>query len=160
MVGIKLKRKATEPEKQFAESVFANTLPWDKISISNTVGVGNRPYTTPELKYGGGWILHLGSVLYGNVLGNYQHIFIHELVHVWQSYHNPIKWAYAANSMCQQIVLLKGKKAYNYDLGKDWSDYHAEQQAQIVEDWCTVGKYSQSDDRFRYIRDHIKRGIN
>ena len=160
MVGIKLKRKISESEQQFANRVFGNTLPFDKIRISNTIGLGNRQYTTPELKYEGGWTLHLGREMYANAIGNGWNIFIHELVHVWQSYHSPIKWAYAANSMCQQIVLLKFGRAYNYELGKNWGNYHAEQQAQLVEDWCVDGKFSENDDRFPYIRDNIRLGLN
>lgn len=160
MAGIKLKRAITFEEKTFAESVFENTLPWDKIIISNTIGAGNRQYVTPELKYGGGWIMHLGPQMYGGAtLTYYSHVFIHELTHVWQSYHSPIKWRYAANSMCQQILLMKGAKAYDYEAGFQWNHYNAEQQAQIVMEWYEWGMW-EKDERYEYIRDHIRKGVN
>lgn len=160
MAGLKFTRKMNETERICAERIFGDTLPWDRIIISNTIGLGKRPYTTPELKHKGGWVLHLGSKIFADTRGDGWLTFIHELTHVWQSYNSSIKWAYAANSVCQQIVLLKFGRAYNYTVGKDWNEYHAEQQAQIVEDWCGVGMYMESDSRFRYIRDHIRRGIH
>lgn len=160
MVGIKLKRKITEPEKRFAEQVFQNTLPWDKIYISNTIGAGQRQYVTPQARHDGGWIMHLGAAMYaGSTVTTDGYIFVHELTHVWQSYHSPFRWGYAADSMCQQIVLLKGSKAYNYTSGSPWTEYHAEQQAQMIQDWY-LGGMSESDDRFQYVRDHIRTGRN
>lgn len=159
MSGIKLKRKLKSNEIEFAKVVFANSLPYDRIYVSNTIGAGKRQYTTPEGKHDGGWVLHLGAAIYPDAAVYGLSVFVHELVHVWQSYNSPIRWGYAADSMCQQIVLLKGKRAYDYEVGKNWSEYHAEQQAQLVEDWY-VGGLLDGDERFPYIRDHIRRGVN
>lgn len=158
MVGIKLKRKMTEDEKIFARQIFENSLPYDDIYVSNTIGAGNRQYVTPEFKHDGGWIMHLGRAMYaGATLTSHRAIFVHELTHVWQSYHSPFRWGYVANSMCQQIVLMKGAKAYDYESGFKWSHYNAEQQAQMVMDWYIWGMW-EKDERFEYIRDHIRKG--
>ncbi len=160
MSGIKLKRKLTLDEKIFAQQVFNNTLPYDDIYVSNTIGAQDRQYVTPELRHDGGWIMHLGRAMYaGATLTSERETFIHELTHVWQSYHSPFRWRYAANSMCQQIVLMKGSKAYDYENGFDWKDYNAEQQAQIVMHWYQLGM-SETDARYEYVRDHIRKGEN
>jgi hypothetical protein len=160
MVGIRLKRKMSQNERDLATAVFYETLPWDRIEISNTIGAGNRQYVTPELKYGGGWVMHLGPAMYGGTtITKDSDTFMHELTHVWQSFHNPLKWGYVADSMCQQILLMKGSKAYDYQPGSPWNSYHAEQQAQIVMHWY-LGGVREDDVLFPYIRDHIRRGIN
>lgn len=160
MTAIKLKRGLNFDERTLAESVFFNTLPWDKIIISNTIGAGKRQYVTPELRHDGGWIMHLGGEMYaGGTTGWYSDVFIHELTHVWQSYHSPKRWNFVANSMCHQILMFKGAKAYDYTTGAAWQAYNVEQQAQIVSHWYNDGMV-ESDSRFQYIRDNIRKGVN
>jgi hypothetical protein len=58
---------------------------------------------------------------------------IHELTHVWQGHNNAFPWGYVADSIAMQCML--GGRSYAYVPGDQWSSYHAEPQAQIVEDW-------------------------
>lgn len=160
MAGMKFTRKLNFDERTLAESVFGNTLPWDKIIISNTIGAGKRQYVTPEFRHDGGWIMHLGGVMYaGSTITTDATTFIHELTHVWQSYHSPKRWNFVANSMCHQILLMKGSKAYDYEVGAAWQAYNVEQQAEIVSHWFHFGM-DENDSRFPYIRDYIRKGVN
>jgi hypothetical protein len=114
---------------------------------------------TPELKPDGGWILHMGTLEDQAALD--KGTFIHELMHVWQSYYSPYRWGYVANSLCHRYLLLKGQKAYDYVAGKTWREYTVEQQAKIIEDWFRLGSpTSESVMGYDFVRDHIRPGIN
>lgn len=77
--------------------------------------------------------------------------FIHELTHVWQGF-NFGPW-YMLNSLFCQAFMLGF--AYDYQPGRDWDDYNAEQQACIVEDWFQNGM-SVADPRFPYVQNKIR----
>ena len=158
--GIK-RRSLRMDEIIFAKYVFGNSLPYDEIKISNTIGFGKREFTTPALRKKNGLVLHLGVKGFDSAISpiEYRHIFIHEMVHIWQSVHWKNRWGFVGDSVCQQVVLMKGQKAYNYELGKKWSDYHAEQQASIISDWYYWGGI-ESDPQFEYVKNHLRRGIN
>jgi hypothetical protein len=160
MADQRRKRPITQAEKELAERVFWRTLPLDDIYISNRLGLGGNPYVTPQLKHDGGWIMHMGTIADFTTLSQEsQQSFIHELTHVWQSYHSPYRWGFVANSLCHRFLLLKFGKAYHLQSGKKWREYNVEQQAEIVENWfrlyCLESRWE-----FEYIRDHIRAGIN
>jgi hypothetical protein len=65
-------------------------------------------------------------------------VFIHELTHVWQGHNQAFPWSYVCDSVVQQCMCGRGhghQGAYAYVPGDQWSRYHAEQQAIIVQDW-------------------------
>lgn len=168
-------RLMNQAEIDLATSVFQNSLPYDRIYLSPHEGIGGNPFTLPQRD--GSYVIHLG-VMFAAPLNttvprtngnNDVHtavaFLIHELTHVWQGEH----WLhhdYVADAT--QHLITEGTRAYHYDLGKKWTDYHAEQQAAIVEDWFAVpfvptsagDSMSQSSPRFDFIRDNIRRGIN
>lgn len=153
------RRPLTEEEIAIAHDVYIYTLPYEKIFISDALGFQKREYTTPGLKKNSGWILHLGPTAYNAIVTlDQKETFIHELMHVWQSVHSKHKLGYAIDSVCQQVLLLKFGKAYNYDVHAKWEDMHAEQQAQLVSDWYKLGCPT-SDMRYDFVRDKVRTAI-
>jgi len=65
-------------------------------------------------------------------------VFIHELGHVWQGYHSAFTWWYVFNSIYYQVAC--GSSAYDFTAGKQWSQYGAEQQASIIQQWFIDGE--------------------
>jgi len=82
---------------------------------------------------------------------------IHEMTHVWQGTNSSLAGSYAVGSIVNQ--LRYGRDAYEYRPLRDWKSYNPEQQAKLVEDWYYRSHASESDDRFPYIRDFVRRGI-
>jgi len=172
-------------ETQEAQKVYQATIPYDQVLISDGSGGGNRPFTLPTRvptsmlfnvdSAEGKYVIHAGDGYYGLTRSNgYKNTLIHELAHVWQGEH----WSspYWVNSLGMQAAwALAGAldklggydepgddddhDAYAYDKVDlwDWDDYHAEQQAQIIEDWYKGGMKKNPDDDFRfyYVRRHI-----
>jgi len=65
-------------------------------------------------------------------------VFIHELTHVWQGHNQAFPWSYVGDSVAMQCALGRGhgrQGAYAYVPGDQWHNYHAEQQAMLVQDW-------------------------
>jgi hypothetical protein len=160
-------RSLTEKEEGLARKVFADSLPYDSVYISNAVGLEQRPYTIPRLLRGGSFVINIGPEIYPDAsassmtgLGQTADaVFIHELTHVWQGVHRPSKFDYVLDSVHKQ--LRYGDKAYELDPSQvgsaQWDSFGAEQQAMIVENWYDKGM-SESDPAFVYIRDHIRAG--
>jgi hypothetical protein len=177
-------------EIEFAKTVFNdNTIPWDRIIVTNMVGLGGFPFTTPGMD--GSIIIHIGIGNYfddltqgtfdptltgGSVPG---YVFIHELTHAWQISNG--FWL-GSGFICREIGLrtnatIEGslKNQYTYGpAGGDWGgNFNAEQQACIVADWFAgawfyskdhkVGEpripMDPNDSYFRYIRDNIWVGV-
>ena len=174
-------RLLTNGEISWARMVFQSTLPYSRIYISDAIGLGNRAFTIPAPSAGqvaastvatslfgplatpfitatppAFYIINFGTSGFANAgtLANLP-TFIHELTHVWQSYHNAFPNAYIFNSLLHQAV--SGGGAYSYNLGQSWSNYNVEQQASIVGDWFSSGM-SSSNPRFTYIRNNIRTG--
>ncbi len=153
-------RKLSAPEIHQAMRVFENTIPYDKIAMTGSSGIGDRPFTLPnpwpwdwenyDINFGSQASWDLKMKKYG--VNYYWETLIHELVHVWQGYNGSWAGGYIFNSMWHQVV---DKDAYAYKTGQAWNTYGVEQQAHIVEDWYAGGCLI-TDDRFPYIRDHIR----
>lgn len=154
-------------EIALAKSVFQNTLNYSMVRVTNTLGLGERPWTTnsPPL-----YLLNVGPD-YPNMTANddRKRLLIHELTHVWQAQHLvPI----TMNSVVHQTLsaIKNGgdvSAAYSYTVGKSWGQYNIEQQASIVAHWFTPtnvcfesgpcgGGMKTTDSRYRYIRDNIR----
>lgn len=158
-------RHLTEDEKSLARKVFEETLPYGSIYLSNGLGFGRRAYTIPHPLHIGSYLIHVGKDIFkdatdsSNVMFDQtgDAIFIHELTHVWQGVNRSFPFAYIFDSLYHQAK--DGSKAYDVnkeDIGKkNWRDFNAEQQGQIVEGWY-VSAMSETDPAFRYIRDNIR----
>jgi hypothetical protein len=150
-------RNLTSAERSLAQQVFSNRINYDLVRVTNTLGLGDRPWTsnTPPL-----WTINVGSA-YSSLTSNAgrRQLLIHELAHVWQGQHAV---PFMLNSTAHQglSMILNGGSvapAYNYTLPGKWSGYNVEQQANIVTDWYAGGMQT-SDPRFPFIRDHIRAG--
>ena len=158
-------RLLTDAEKDLARQVFEETLPYGAIYLSNGLGLGRRAYTIPHPLHLGSYVIHIGEETFPDatnsaiiVLGQRADaVFIHELTHVWQGANRRHAFDYILDSVYNQARF--GTHAYDLnqaDVGKKkWSDFNAEQQAMIVENWY-VGGMSQSDDAFTYIKENIR----
>lgn len=160
------KRNLKSGEKELLSQVFVKTLPFDKIKITDKTGIDDSFYTVPAL-----WPLPHSMLLNTNYhvnVGKYykvdmstyndysRELLIHECVHVWQGIHGIFKWDYIVNSGVCQII--EGRDAaYTYKKGKDWMWYSAEKQAMIVGDWFKLDGMAVSSDRWRYIRDDLRK---
>lgn len=157
-------RPMTAAEITFAKQVFGDTIPWDRIEITNLHSFGGRAFTTPFI--GGKIYVNLGEAF-----GDPQHynknqdypvqgqLLIHELTHAWQIAHASL----LPDFMCKAVVAqadfdLFGEDVYAYGpAGPAWSQFGPEQQAAIVDGWFQRGMHPQ-DQYFTYIRDHILTG--
>jgi hypothetical protein len=154
-------------EQAEARKVFQNSLFFGRIEISDGLGISDRPWTSCGLWT---YTVHLGPEGYKDALQQrpiwWAGVLIHELTHVWQGQNGLIGFAFMLKSVgCQCKAILTqpdSSYAYRYDwreLGKkQWGDYNVEQQASIVEDWYRNG-LKETDPRFPYIRDNIRKGV-
>ena len=128
-------RSLSTVEKNLAKSVFQNTINYDMVKITDTLGAGARPWTTntPPL-----YMINVGGD-YPNLTANddRKRLLIHELTHVWQGQHLV---PFMLNSAAHQSLSAINNggdtaPAYSYTVGKSWGQYNVEQQASIVEHW-------------------------
>jgi Tectonin domain len=126
-------REITTAEYQFALSIFEREFPpKDMITITNSTGLGNRPYVRPSIN--GGVQMNLGSI-YSNPLAtdSSRGAFAHELTHAWQIEHYGLAW-YGKEALNNQVI-HDGNYEYVCDAKKTLGDYNAEQQGDIVRDY-------------------------
>lgn len=147
-------RLLSETEVSLAKKVFAESLPYGAIYLSDALGLQERAYTIPHPVKLGSYLIHIGpdGFVDATTAAN-EDTLIHELTHVWQGVHRSHPLAYVFDSLHNQARL--GTAAYTYVPGSAWNSYSAEQQAMIVEDWYELGM-NEADPRFPYIRDNIR----
>ncbi len=161
-------RSLSTAEKNLAKSVFQNTINYDLVKVTDTLGAGGRPWTTntPPM-----YMINVGSN-YPSLTANDERklLLIHELTHVWQGQHLV---PFMLNSGAHQTLSAINNggdvaSAYSYTGGKSWGQYNVEQQASIVEHWFMPanlcfqngpcgGGMKTTDSRYRYIRDNIRK---
>lgn len=153
-------RNLTPQEVADARPVFRDTVPYERIQISDigsggAVTLAGRGLTDSRFVYTICWgsrVFELG------VQGARQlHTLIHELTHVWQGENGIYPTFYMAQSVGSQLKHGVGdaidkrdwrgfvknwgehrNTTYIFratDIGKDWSSFNVEQQASIVESW-------------------------
>lgn len=166
-------RKMTQAERDFADTVFAGTIDYNRVVITNMTHSNGRRFTIPSV--GNTILVNMGDesfdnpVAFANPGTRYPQpgsLFIHELVHAWQISQGSI------------VDLICGlSENYDYFSGpsrladrswppRRWSGFNNEQQAGIVDDW--YGDHRQNlgsvaalnDPAYRFIRDHIRVGVN
>lgn len=125
-----IKRKLTLGETTLALSVFGNAITYDSVRINCEsylpLGLQNDHYVmTPNGE------LYYRRTLYRSDFSNEppptQHLFIHEMVHVWQ--HQKGMWVRTRG-------LVSWATVYKYRIDKTrLSDYPMEQQASIIADY-------------------------
>jgi hypothetical protein len=179
----------SDEEKQFADKVFQGKVPYDRVLLTNLVGLGDRPFTAPGP--GGVILVNMGKgyddpIRYTGKGGDQLDVsapgqlLIHELTHAWQIANE----SFTPEYYCRAVTTAAGTtggdmSAYGYGPAVgDWGSFGTEQQGSIVEDWF-AGKANpderspqrpfpemHSDDKgekqnpyYRYIRDNIRTGV-
>lgn len=165
-------RPMKQAERDFADRVFGGRIDYDNVVITNMTRDGGRRFATPSI--GNTILVNMGDGASFDTPTTYKDasypdpgsLFIHELTHAWQISHNSI------------VDLVCGlSETYEYHQGSDrladtawqsrrWSGFNNEQQAHIVDDWYGAHRAdlnapaALNDPAFRFIRDHIRAGVN
>ncbi len=163
-VQMKELRELTTKEKNLARKVFLETIPYDRVKISNQLGAGDRPWMQEESSF---YILNMGPLAFPDVTASttmphngktVKRVFVHELTHVWQSF-NEGKWVFT-RSIAMYIFTCGG----NYDTaegvkkGWNWDDFNVEQQASLVDEWFDGGM-SRIGPRWHYVDNIIQKRL-
>jgi hypothetical protein len=134
-------RAMTAAEKDFAATVFGDTLPTDRIVLTNLIGLGDVPFTVPGVD--GSILVNMGGPGYdspmtqplfpgvGYTVGG--QTFIHELTHAWQIAHWPLTLGYFWEAARDHLDVPD--RALYGPAGPPWSSFTQEQQAKIVDHW-------------------------
>ncbi|OUJ74263.1 hypothetical protein [Hymenobacter crusticola] len=171
-------RSMNEAEIALARTVFRDTLPFERIKITdlytpshNASGFVAREFVVPGID---------GSILV-NMGKNFDHtlevdaqrgvrdaypnageVFIHELTHAWQIHHS----SFTPGLLCEALL----NRNYHYDKARvsaraPWSDFGPEEQASIVNEWFGANNNSNlespqalNDERFFYVAQNIRVG--
>jgi hypothetical protein len=133
-------RGLTPQEAQFANQVFSNSVPTDRIVLTNLAGLGGRAFTMPGID--GKVYLNLGDA-YNDPL-NYTNgayprggqILIHELTHAWQVVHTSFIPGLVCSGIVNQANYTLGQNVYSYGPpGPPFGDFNLEAQGAIVDQW-------------------------
>jgi hypothetical protein len=136
-------RRLTQQEISFAGSVFGDTLPTDRIILTDMSGLGGREFTFPNVD--GDILVNLGPAYNDpmhRVEGEYStqgQVLIHELVHAWQIANS---W-FVPGFICEGLgAQMQGSSAYQFGpAGPSYSSFNIEAQAAIVDHW--FGRYAE-----------------
>ncbi|RCU48759.1 hypothetical protein DU002_13270 [Corallincola holothuriorum] len=132
-------RKLTQGEIALAKKIFRNSIDYNKVTIHRDKHNALQDETAAVTPNGEIYIPHPNH--YQNdfsqtTIPDYNSLFIHEMVHVWQ-YQNNVLNPIIAAAIEMLRHMFQYHKAYQYTLeeGKDLLDYRIEQQAAIIEDY-------------------------
>ena len=146
-------------ERNYAQSIFGKTIPFDDILITDETDyrIGQlAPFETPTgtNKY----CLALGREGFRCCLAApVRERYLAALTFVWQRRHMTLQ---------EQRIQERGPKmpmggapaAFTYQVGMPWRAYSLDQQARVVIDWVAGGMRS-DDPRASYITRHIQAGV-
>jgi hypothetical protein len=147
IVDAMVKIRLSQQEESFARDVFGDTLDFEKIRITNLVGIGDRPFTIPTVD--DHILVNIGvsdamfdrpattGVPNTNISVPGQ-LLIHELTHAWQIQHARLDRGYVPGWLCESIheQVFVGQAAYNYGPpGPPWDAFRFEAQAHMVDEW-------------------------
>ena len=137
-------RDLSTDEIAFASKVFGDTLPTDRIVLTDMSGLNGRGFTFPNID--GTILVNIGAAYddpihysLGMTYATQGQLFIHELTHAWQI---ALGW-FVAGWICSALdaQIIQGQSAYNVGpAGPPYSDFGVETQAVIVDRW--FGKYA------------------
>jgi hypothetical protein len=174
-------RRMNQEEVALATRVFGDTLPVDRILLTNLSGIGGTEFTVPNVD--GDILVNFGNGFddpprhFQPARGYTQpgQLLIHELTHAWQIAHGgkPPEYFWRA-----ALAKLQGSSAYRYGpAGPPFGKFGLEAQATLVEQWFsgTGGKATtkilgrdqsppvgerQDDPYFGYIQNNIRIGLD
>ncbi len=154
-------RPMNDAEIALARRVFGDTLPYGDVILTNLAGLGGRAFTAPGVD--GKTYCNLGDG-YDDTLGSGRNAYpfpgqllIHELTHAWQIAHTSFLPGLMCSGMVNQANYVMGDNVYQYGAaGPNWTDFNAEQQGAIVDQWFGGNHNSQGyrtmDQRSPYYR--------
>jgi hypothetical protein len=160
-------------EIAFARNIFGNTIPYDRIILTNVGGINGRKFTIPD---GLGNILVNLANAYDNPLSATQgssypcggQVFVHEMTHAWQIINSEYPAGFLCEALATQFRDQLGQDVYNQAgirgtqaLGKNWCDYNPEEEATIIDSWYEVTQTSPFSDWpaalfLPYLNDNIR----
>lgn len=158
-------------EKYFAQQVFADSVDYERIRLTNLSGVAGKAFTMPAMD--GTILLNIGNAMESPMNAVYPkhypvpgQILIHELTHAWQIQHS----TYTAGWLCDGVLTQTVGPAHPYDhgaAGPPWgTGFGLESQAAIVDQWFagldTPSGTPMSKDSpfFGYILNDVRAGQN
>lgn len=140
-------RRLEEHERAFAHVVFRDNVPYGRVLLTNLLGIGNRPFTTPGpggvilVNIGEGYEDPVGYTGKGRTgtEGKYApgQLFIHELVHAWQIANESFTPEYYCRAVSTAAGTVGGDmSAYAYgSADRSWGSFGTEEQAKLVDEW-------------------------
>ena len=171
-------RRLTVEERAFANQVFGDSIDYDRIRLTNLLGLGSRQFTVPTvdntilINMGDGPAFDDPINAVGSSYPAPGQIFIHELTHAWQIEHSTVENGYVPGYLCRGLsAQSEGHAAYHYGDGNvAWTSLGVEAQASIVDQWFG-GNGQQSPKHgseplpmnlnspyFHYISDNVQAG--
>ena len=134
-------RKLTEAEQSVARGVFQDTLPFERIVLTNLSGQSGQEFVVPNIdgsilvNMGDGFSDPVGHRAPSRGYPNNGQLFIHELTHVWQVAHTDVIAEFFWRAALDK---LGGSASYTYGPpGPPFSSFGLEAQASLVEEWFT-----------------------
>jgi hypothetical protein len=157
-------RGLSPDEIAFAAKVFGDTLPNDRIVLTDMAGLNGRGFTFPNID--NTILLNIGPAYddpihysSGKAYATQGQLFIHELTHAWQVAHGSFVAGWICSALDAQVI--QGQSAYNVgSAGPPYSDFGIEAQAVIVDRW--FGQYASGwktmtdGDPFRDVDNKLK----
>jgi len=136
-------RPLTAGEKRLLFPIFDNTIDYDKQIVGRNDGKTGGEYNSFTPGYVPNMSPHLWSWDYSAASRENAAVFVHEMVHVWQSghgSHNILRGIYLW--IKYDHITSDYENSYKYDLDSSTSlgYFNMEQQAQIIEDYYRVFK--------------------
>jgi LGFP repeat len=174
VTNLMIKQRSLRPDEiAIIDKVFNGVLPTDRITLTNLVGLGGRPFTCPGADKR--IYVNIGSEAYDNPTehagGAYPakgEMLVHELTHAWQIEYRSFTPAVVCEGIVNQADHTFGQSVYAYGPpGSPWKSFGLEAQAAIVDQWfggipavnaplrTSKLPMDQSDPYFPYIRDNI-----
>lgn len=161
-------RRMHQSEVDEAKKIFGDTLPIDRIRVTNLLKYGGPGGVTKAFcefnPIDETIILGMGSVFDTEITSD--PVFIHELTHAWQWAHNAFSPAKMWGAI-ERVFMSAEEEAELYRIygdGRPWRDFHSEGQARVVELWYSMFRGDLNSDAarnnifFRYIANHIRMG--
>lgn len=148
-------RRLTAAEKDLARTVYASTIPFDRVYLTNlelgsAVTLAGMDLSTGRFDYTINWTDGFGGIMTD---AERRATLIHELCHVWQGENGIWPTFYMGQSLWSQLSsgvedIWKKRKwrgwgthrstAYKFPrsaIGNPWTSFNVEQQASLVESW-------------------------
>ncbi len=136
-------RPLTAGEKLLLSPIFGDTIDYDQQVVGRNDSHTGGEYNSFTPGYVPNMSPHIWSWDYSTALPANAAVFVHEMVHVWQSghgSHNLLRGLYLWGKY--DHITGDYENSYKYDLDSSTllSDFNMEQQAQIIEDYYRVSK--------------------